>query len=80
MKAINLSMGWVQLAPVNGPGMLAPATEDSDGAHERDLEEVTDRERALAAAGTIMLEDSAGRRRPRPDPVPPTTEAGGEPA
>lgn len=80
MKAINLSMRPVQLAPVNGPGMLAPATEDSDGLHERDLDEVTDRERGLAAAGIILLEDAAGRARPKPKLPTPTPDAGGEPA
>lgn len=69
MKAINLSMRPVQLDPVNGPGMLAAATEDSDGAHIRELAEVTDRERALETAGTIALAKSK-----------PTTRSGGEPA
>lgn len=69
MRAINLSMRPVQLAPVNGPGMLAPATEDSDGAHERELEEVTNRERALETAGTIALAKSK-----------PTTGSGGDSA
>lgn len=67
MRAINLTLQPVELAPVNGPGLLAAATDDSDGAHERDLEEVTTREESLARAGTIMLVDTKGRKRtPKP--------------
>lgn len=67
MKAVNLTMQHVELAPVNGAGTLAPAIPESDGAHERELGEVTEREQALADAGTIALLDSAGRRRkPKP--------------
>lgn len=75
MKAINLTMSPVELDPVNGPGTLAPATDDSDGAHERDLEEVTARERGLADAGIIELQDSAGRRRTPDPPAPPAGTA-----
>jgi hypothetical protein len=71
MRAINLTLQPVELAPVNGAGLLAPATEDSEGRHERELEEVTEREEALARAGTIMLADSAGRKR-APKPAPQT--------
>lgn len=70
MKAINLTTEPVELDPVNGPGLLAPALPEYDGAHERDLEEVTAREHALAAAGIIELVDAAGRHR-EPDPPPP---------
>lgn len=71
MKAVNLSTTHpVELDPVNGPGALLPAVPESDGAHERDLAETTDRERALADAGAIMLVDSKGRRQ-TPDPPPP---------
>lgn len=75
MRAINLTMRPVELDPVNGPGTLAPASDDSDGQHARDLKEVTDRERGLADAGIIELQDSAGRRR-NPDPPAPPTEDG----
>lgn len=63
MRAINLTLSPVELAPVNGPGMLAAATDDSDGRHERDLEEVTAREESLARAGTILLVDKGRRKR-----------------
>ncbi len=76
MKAINLSMRPVQLAPVNGPGMLAPATEDSDGKHIRELAEVTDRERGLAEAGTILLDGPKPKAAKKTTPTTP----GGEPA
>jgi hypothetical protein len=80
VKAINLTTEPVELDPVNGPGMLAPALESSEGAHERDLEEVTDREHALAAAGVIELVDAAGRHRTPDPPDPPvdTATEGGE--
>lgn len=55
MKAVNLTLSPVELAPVNGPGMLRPADDYSDGEHERELAELTDRERALERAGTIAL-------------------------
>jgi hypothetical protein len=81
-KAINLTTAPVELDPANGPGMLAPALESSEGAHERDLVEVTDREHALAAAGQIALVDAAGRRRtpdpPAPPPGAPNATEGGE--
>lgn len=76
MRAINLTMQAVELDPVNGPGMLAPASDDSGGRHARDLEEVTDRERALADAGIIELQDSAGRRRNPDPPAAPAREDG----
>lgn len=76
MRAVNLTMRPVELAPVNGPGMLAAATDDSGGAHERDLEEVTARERGLADAGVIELQDAAGRRRNPDPPAPPAREDG----
>jgi hypothetical protein len=76
VRAVNLTMSPVELAPVNGPGMLAPATDDSGGAHERDLEEVTAREHGLAAAGIIELQDSAGRRRSPDPPAAPAREDG----
>lgn len=79
--AVNLTTIPVELDPVNGAGALAAAVEGSEGAHERELAEVTDRERALAAAGTIALVDSAGRRRPPRPPAPgaePATDSGGE--
>lgn len=76
MRAINLTTAPVELDPVNGPGMLAPALESSEGAHERDLEETTDRERGLADAGVIALVDAAGRTR-RPDPPEPPPGAPG---
>jgi hypothetical protein len=63
VKAVNLTTSTVELDPVNGPGLLAPAVPESDGAHERDLVEVTDRERALAEAGTIALEGEATKDR-----------------
>lgn len=81
MKAVNLTLSPVELAPVNGPGMLLAADELSDGGHERELEEVTDREQALARAGTIALVDTAGRRRrpPAAEPAPaPVAEGDGE--
>lgn len=78
VKAVNLTLQPVELDPVNGPGMLAPAVPESDGAHERDLEETTDREEALADAGVIALMDAAGRER-HPDPPPDTGDTtGGE--
>jgi hypothetical protein len=78
VRAINLTTTPQELDPVNGPGMLAPALESSEGAHERDLEEVTGRERALADAGAIALVDAAGRAR-HPDPPPSPPGAPGEP-
>lgn len=71
MIAVNLTMQRVELDPVNGPGTLAPATDDSGGAHIRELEEVTAREHGLADAGIIELQDSAGRRRKPDPPAPP---------
>lgn len=62
MRAVNLTTQPVELDPVNGPGMLAPAVEGSDGTHERELNEATPREHALAEAGIIALVDSAGRQ------------------
>lgn len=56
MKAVNLTLQPVELDPVNGGGLLLPAVPESDGEHVRELVELTDRERALADAGTIMLE------------------------
>lgn len=55
MKAINLTTHTVELDPVNGGGLLLPAVPESEGAHERELVELTDREKALADAGTIAL-------------------------
>jgi hypothetical protein len=71
VKAINLTTSPVELDPVNGSGMLAPALESSEGAHMRDLEEVTAREHALADAGVIELVDAAGRHREPSPPEPP---------
>lgn len=78
--AVNLTTAPVELDPVNGPGMLAPALESSEGAHARELEKVTDREHALAAAGQIALVDAAGRQRTPDPPAPPADVAteGGE--
>lgn len=76
MKAINLTLSPVELAPVNGPGMLRAADEHSDGEHERELEEVTEREEALARAGAILLVDAAGRRRKPPAAPDPSGDAG----
>mgnify|MGYP000380232398 CR=1 FL=1 len=75
MKAVNLTTSSVELDPVNGPGMLAPAVPESEGAHERELVETTARERALADAGTIALLDSKGRRQ---NPDPPAPSGGGD--
>jgi hypothetical protein len=69
MEAVNLTLAPVELDPKNGPGTLAPADGSSDD-YRRDLEEVTDREKALADAGTIALLDSKGRKR-NPDPPAP---------
>lgn len=55
MKATNLTLQPVLLDPVNGPGMLAAAV-DGETEHVRELVEVTDRERALAEGGVILLE------------------------
>lgn len=63
MRATNLTLAAVELDPVNGPGLLLPADEDSDGGHVRDLAEVTDREKALEAAGTIALDGEPTRDR-----------------
>jgi hypothetical protein len=79
VKAVNLTAGPVELDPINGPGMLAPATEDSDGLHERELVEVTARERGLADAHVIALLDSAGRRRNPDPPAAPDPADGGTP-
>lgn len=78
MKAVNLTLSPVELAPVNGAGLLAAADDASEGRHERKLEQVTDREVALARAGTIALLDAKGRRRRTFDdaPSPTTTDAG----
>jgi hypothetical protein len=76
VKAINLTLSPVELAPINGAGLLLPADDQSDGGHERDLKEPTEREYALARAGTVALIDSAGRRlRKFPEPKPTTTDA-----
>lgn len=56
MRAVNLTTRPVELDPVNGAGLLAPAIPESDGAHARDLVEVTPREQALADARVIALE------------------------
>lgn len=56
MKAINRTASPVELDPVNGPGLLAPALPEYDGEHVRELVEVTDRERGLEEAGTILLD------------------------
>lgn len=56
MKAVNLTLQTVELDPANGPGLLQPAIPESEGAHERELVEATDREYALEAAGLIALE------------------------
>lgn len=56
MQAVNLTLQPVDLDPENGPGLLAPAVPENDGAHIRDLVKLTPRELALAEAGTIALE------------------------
>lgn len=55
MRATNLTLAPVELAPENGPGLLGGAV---DGAtdHVRELVKTTARERALAEAGTIKLD------------------------
>lgn len=56
MDAVNLTLRPVELDPINGSGLLAPADEHADGADRRTLTEVTPREEALAEAGVIALE------------------------
>ena len=79
--AVNLSLRPVELDPENGPGVLWPATDDAEGRDRRELKKVTDREKSLANAGTIALEDDNGRKRgalkSAPAPVlPEPTEEG----
>ena len=63
MQAVNLTLEPVELDPVNGPGLLAPAIPESDGAHVRELKEVTRRESDLSDAGVIALEGEASSDR-----------------
>lgn len=80
MKAVNLTSQPIELDPENGPGMLAPALPEYDGAHERELTTTTDRERALAVAGLIGLYDSKGREQHPDPPDPPASTTEGEAA
>lgn len=53
MKAVNLTLTPLELAAVNGPGLLRRASAEPGGG--RELVEVTDREWALHRAGKIAL-------------------------
>ncbi len=73
--AINVSASAVELAAVNGAGLLPAASDHENhlGDHERELTEMTEREESLQRAGIIELRTATGRKRalkPAPDPEP----------